>query len=110
MLSITVTTKVNLDIETAAEWFAGLDDDQMCKFFVKIAQEVQETYPTSSAANNQWYYLGGHLRSCECSTEAAREMIKAWAHWIDHSKHKRSKGVGRGGSLHSLPAKSDSSR
>lgn len=84
LTTITVTTEIDLDVETAAKWFASLDDDLMCKFLVAVAAEA-EKYPHSP--DNQWHYLGGHLRNCECSTVAAREMIKAWAHWIDHSNH-----------------------
>lgn len=85
MPAIKVTTEIELDIETAAKWFAGLDDDQMARFLVAVAKEA-ESYP--SDPDNQWYYLGGHLRNCECSTEGARDMIRKWAHWIDHSEHK----------------------
>ena len=84
MPEITVTTKINLDIETAAKWFANLDDDQMCKFLVLVAKEA-ETYP--SDPDGQCYYLGGHLRNCKCSTDAARRMVKQWAYWVDHSNH-----------------------
>lgn len=85
MPSIKVTTEIDLDIETAAKWFAGLDDDQMCRFLVAVAAETKK-WPHSP--DNQWYYLGGHLRNCEgCSTDAAREMIRAWAHWLEHSDH-----------------------
>ena len=84
-IKTTVTTEIDLDIATAAKWFAELDDDQMCKFLVEVAR-IAEDYPNSP--ENQWYYLGGHLRNCECSTDAARNMVKAWAHWIDHSEHR----------------------
>lgn len=85
MTTIRVTTGIELDIETAAKWFAGLDDDQMCKFLVAVAAEA-EKYPGSP--DNQWYYLGGHLRSCKCSTEEARTMVRQWAYWMEHSDHK----------------------
>lgn len=84
MPAIKVTTEIELDIDTAAKWFAGLDDDQMCRFLVAVAAEA-ERYP--SDPDNQWYYLGGHLRNCACSTEGAREMIRKWAHWMEHSTH-----------------------
>ncbi len=84
MATITVTTKIELDVETAAKWFAALDDDAMCKFLVAVAAEARK-YP--SDPDNQWYYLGGHLRNCECSTEDAREMIQRWHYWMQHSNH-----------------------
>ena len=85
MPAIKVTTEIDLDIETAAKWFANLDDDQMCKFLVAVAEEAKQ-YP--SDPSNQWYFLGGHLRNCACSTDEARQMIQAWAYWIDHSEHR----------------------
>lgn len=84
MTRITVTTDIELDVETAAKWFAALDDDQMCRFLVAVAAEAG-AYP--SDPDNQWYYLGGHLRSCECSNEETRDMIRSWAHWMEHSTH-----------------------
>ncbi len=82
--TITVTTEIDLDVETAAKWFAALDDDDMCRFLVAVAAEAQR-YPSNP--DNQWYYLGGHLRNCRCSTDDAREMVKSWAYWIDRSTH-----------------------
>ena len=84
MPMVEITTQINLDIETAAKWFASLDDDQMCRFLVAVAKEAESF---SGNADNQWYYLGGHLKSCECSTESAREMIRKWVYWMEHSTH-----------------------
>lgn len=79
---VRITTDIVLDVDTAAKWFANLDDDAMCRFLVAVAREAG-TFPS----DNQWYYLGGHLRSCECSNEETREMIRSWAHWMEHSEH-----------------------
>lgn len=84
MPTIRVTTDIELDIDVAAKWFAGLDDDQMCKFLVAVAAEAKN-YPCNP--DNQWYYLGGHLRNCECSTEGARQMLRSWVHYMDTSEH-----------------------
>ena len=84
MPRISVTTEIDLNIETAAKWFASLDDDQMCRFLVAVAREAKSF---NGGADNQWYYLGGHLRSCECSTDDAREMIRSWAYWMENSTH-----------------------
>lgn len=85
MATIKVTTEIDLDIDTAAKWFAGLDDDEMCRFLVAVAEEAK-AYPGDP--DNQWYYLGGHLNSCECATEDARGMVRKWAYWIEHSQHR----------------------
>ena len=81
---VEIKTEIDLDIETAAKWFAALDDDQMCRFLVAVAKEA-EAYP--GHPDNQWYYLGGHLKNCQCSTEKAREMVRSWAYWMEHSNH-----------------------
>jgi len=83
-IAIAITTEIDLDIETAAKWFAQLDDDQMCQFLVAVAAEAQ-SYP--SLTDNQWYYLGGHLRNCKCSNDETREMIRSWAHFMETSMH-----------------------
>lgn len=81
---LTITTEITLDVPTAAKWFAQLNDDEMAEFLTAVAAEAQN-YP--SDPGNQWYYLGGHLRNCECVTEETREMIRSWAHWMEHSTH-----------------------
>jgi len=54
------------------------------QFLIEVAREAQK-YPSNP--DNQWYYLGGHLRNFACSTDEARDMVKQWAYWIDNSKH-----------------------
>jgi hypothetical protein len=81
---IETRTDIDLDVKAAAKWFAGLSDDDMAEFLIEVA-ELAKAFPGSP--DDQWYYLGGHLRNCPCATDAAREMVKAWAHWIDHSNH-----------------------
>lgn len=84
MPKVKLTTEIELDVETAAKWFASLDDDQMCRFLVAVANEAEKW---ARPPDMQWHYLGGHLRNCECSTDAAREMVKSWAYWTEHSEH-----------------------
>ena len=84
MTQIEITTKITLDIETAAKWFAALSDDEMCRFLVAVAAEAEQY---DGCPDNQWYYLGGHLRHCKCSSRDAREMIKAWNYWMENSEH-----------------------
>lgn len=84
MATVRVTTDIELDIATAAKWFASLDDDAMCRFLVKVAEEARQ-YP--SDPDNQWFYLGGHLRNCECSNDETRHMVRRWAFWMDNSNH-----------------------
>jgi hypothetical protein len=84
MPRVIITTEIDLSIETGAKWFAGLDDDQQCRFLVEVAR-IAVGWP--DGADHQWHALGGHLRSCECSTKDAREMIKSWAYFMENSTH-----------------------
>jgi hypothetical protein len=71
--SITITTEVDLDIETAAKWFAGLTDDEWCKFFVAVSNETALWSP--HAEGTMYWATGRHLATCECSTDDARAML-----------------------------------
>lgn len=84
MTTIKIETEITLDVEVAAKWFSALSDDDMARFLVAVAKEA-ESYPLSP--DNQWYYLGGHLRNCKCSTEEAREMLRRWLYWMENSNH-----------------------
>ena len=84
VISAQVTTEFELSIETAAAWFCELDDDQQAKFFVAVAERAK-SWP--HGGDSQWHFIGGHLRNCECSTEAAREMIRGLAYALEHSNH-----------------------
>lgn len=76
-------SKVNVTPELLAEIFCALDDDQMCKFFVEV-HRIADSQPLF---DNQWYYLGGHLRSCKCSNEGTREMLRNIVRHMETSTH-----------------------
>ena len=84
---IKVETEVELSIEVAAQWFAGLNDDEQSKFFVEVARAA-ESFPYRQ--ETQWLAVGNHLATCECSTENAREMIRGILYGMEHpwSHHK----------------------
>jgi hypothetical protein len=72
-ITTTVTTQIDLDIQTGAKWFSGLTDDEMCKFFVAVAAEAESW---DGSPGTMWHYVGRHLRTCECATEPARDLIR----------------------------------
>lgn len=78
---ITVTTEVDLDVETGARWFAGLDDEQQVQFFKAVAKE-SESWP--HIPDLQWCNVGRHLAQCECSSDGARELIRSLAGHMDY--------------------------
>jgi hypothetical protein len=78
---IKIETEIELGIDVAAKWFAGLDDDEQSKFFVAVCRAI--AIP-SSQMESQWMAIGNHLATCECSTEDAREMIRSIVYGMDH--------------------------
>ncbi|HXF89538.1 MAG TPA: hypothetical protein VNK48_14375 [Xanthobacteraceae bacterium] len=78
-VEIEIKTKVRLSIELAAQWFASLDDDAQARFFVAVC-EAAERWPRDKGVNfgpaHQWWLVGRHLKDCECSSEAARDMVR----------------------------------
>ena len=62
-------------IRAAAQSFCRMNDDQQAQFFVVVA-EIMGGWKGGSMSN-QAYYIGKHLRDCECSTEAARDFVRS---------------------------------
>ncbi len=79
---IKIETEIALDIDVAAKWFAGLNDDEQSKFFVSVCANMQDV--SAAQRETQWFAIGNHLATCECSTEEAREMIRSIVYGIDH--------------------------
>jgi hypothetical protein len=67
-----VTVDIALTVEQLAEIFCGLDDDTQARFFVECAKIASSWEPHI----DQFYAVGRHLRTCSCSTEAARELVR----------------------------------
>lgn len=73
-IQVVSTQTLELDLDMLAKAFAGLDDDSQAQFFVKVAKIAADTY--ENPQENQWWYVGRHLRECACSTEEGREMVR----------------------------------
>lgn len=79
-------TEIELGIDDAAQWFAGLTDDEQAKFFVAAVAHFKKGLDRPDAlAESQWQAIGNHLATCECSTEEAREMIRSIMYGMEHS-------------------------
>ena len=83
MTTIRVTTDIELDIETAAKWFAALNDDDMAKFFCAVAEKVKGWPHPAMSPQMMWAYVGEHLATCECSTEDGRNMLRDIVHFME---------------------------
>ena len=80
-VEIVTTTKIRLDVETVAKWFSGLSDEQQADFFIEVAKLAQ-AWP--GHGNDQWWFVGRHLRTCSCSTDEAREMVRSLHSGLTH--------------------------
>lgn len=78
---IRIETEVTLDIDVAAKWFAGLNDDEQARFFVAVAEAIAVPH---QQAETQWIAIGNHLATCKCCTEEAREMIRSIVYGMDN--------------------------
>jgi hypothetical protein len=80
-VEVTTTQKIPLSLDIVAKWFAGLSDQSQADFFIAVANEGKSF---DRHQGNQWFYVGRHLRDCECSTDEARQMIQTIAGGIEH--------------------------
>jgi hypothetical protein len=77
-------TIVDVTPELLAKIFCDMDDDAQCKFFVEVGRIASES---EANFDQQWWYLGGHLRNCECSTQHARNFISGLYEAMQTSTH-----------------------
>lgn len=74
--TLTITRVISLTIDEAAEWFAGISDDDMAQFFCKVAEHAKCWPSPSFRPDHMWYLVGRHLASCECATDDGRNMLR----------------------------------
>lgn len=91
-MKIELKTEVDVTPEILAQVFVELDDEQMCKFFTEV-HRLSSQVPTF---DNQWYFLGGHLRSCECSNEGTRGMLRNIVDYMEGGTHRSLQQLGDG--------------
>lgn len=65
-----------------AELFCAMTDDGQAQFFVHVAATMAK-WPRVGACETQAFYIGKHLRDCECSTEGGREFIRSIIYAMD---------------------------
>ena len=84
-VQVHMTMDVPLDVELIAQAFCAMDDEQQAQFFIecaKIAGAWRASDSSTLGAWYQWNLVGAHLRTCECSTDEARQMIQHIAEGI----------------------------
>ena len=80
MTTAEIATKktITIDLESAAEWFANLSDEQQADFFVAVA-EASKKWECQGRWQSQYWLVGRHLRTCSCSTDDARDLVRELA-------------------------------
>lgn len=78
----TVTIELAATPLELAEAFCELNDEGQAQFFIECARIAGE-WTVGLGDTWQWYKIGGHLRSCECSTDKARAMVRGIAEAVD---------------------------
>lgn len=81
VVRIKTETEVDLNVELAAQVFANLDDEQQADFIIQVAEIAKGWGP--GKAWYQWFTIGRHLATCDCSTQEARDMILEIARGIE---------------------------
>lgn len=77
-VEITTKTTIKIDLKSAAEWFANLSDERQADFFVEVA-EASKKWECQGRWTEQYWLVGKHLRTCECSTDDARDLVRELA-------------------------------
>lgn len=72
---ITRTVEVELTPIDLATAFCEMGDEEQAQFFIECAV-ISRRWESPIARAMQFYEVGKHLRSCACSTEDARDMIR----------------------------------
>jgi hypothetical protein len=65
---------VALSAEDLAEAFCEMDDDAQAQFFVEVARIIRSW--EGVARHLAVAAIGNHLRTCECATADARELVR----------------------------------
>ncbi len=71
----TTTQDVQVTIADLATLFANSSDEDQAMFFVEVARIMDKWSP--SMKEMQIHYLAKHLQDCECSSDGAREFLRA---------------------------------
>lgn len=68
---VKIEVEVEVNVNHLAEQFAALTDDAQAQFLCMAAAKIKN--PVDRA--NQAFYVGRHLATCECSTQAGRDFV-----------------------------------
>lgn len=69
-----------------AREFCRISDDAQARFFVAVAAEMSSWGP--QGMDGQAYYIGEHLVTCECSSEAGRQLVLSLAESVKSAQER----------------------
>lgn len=74
-----IEIEVVMTPQIAAAAFCSWSDEQQADFFIECAKiaEVNMRGDGRMGPWFQWDSIGGHLKTCSCSTPEAREMVES---------------------------------
>lgn len=72
--------KVHVHAAQIAQAFAEMDDEEQAQFFIEVAK-IASTW--DGRTFQQWYSVGRHLATCECSNDEARELVQELAQGVN---------------------------
>lgn len=61
--------------------FCKMNDDQQAQFFMEVAR-IMDTWGAGKRDQQAWY-IGRHMATCQCSTEEGRELVRMIANTIE---------------------------
>ena len=80
-IKVTREMEIPVDVEFIAEVFCSLDDEAQADFFIKCSQIAEQW--GGGYQELQWSRVSNHLKTCECSTYLARNMVRTLAQELD---------------------------
>ena len=81
MATWTTTVECDLTPRELAEVFCAQNDEEQAQFFVEVAKVLDRWSP--HARDMQLHYIAGHMKTCECVSEDARNWVREIATAMD---------------------------
>lgn len=72
------TVEIDVNPAMLAAAFCELNDDDQAQFFIEVAA-IAEAWDHAFGPSWQWARVGRHLATCDCSTDAARDLVQTIA-------------------------------
>ncbi len=86
-VNVTISREIELTPADLGQAFIEMDSDSQTTFFVAAAKHASENWDRNERAlEAQGYEIGRHLRTCKCSSEAARNLVEMIAYGMEEKE------------------------